>query len=726
MKTIKKTELLAPAGSYEAFEAALGAGADAVYVGGPDFGARAYAKNFTGEELLRAIRTAHIHGRKLYLTVNTLLKNKELTERLYDALLPCYEEGLDAVIVQDFGVLRFIRRTFPDLHIHASTQMAVTGAEGMKFLEELGVTRVVTARELSLGEISAMHRASSLEIESFVHGALCYSVSGQCLMSSILGGRSGNRGRCAQPCRLPYQVKDDRGRTVTREKDLCPLSLKDICTLDILPDIVDAGVFSLKIEGRMKQPEYTAGVTGMYRKYLDILENNREEYHVAEEDRQKLLDIFSRGGSCAGYYRQHNGPSMMAFSNEKKTGNVSVELKKRKEKVYGNLILFPESPAILELTSPARISVSLGEVQYAAGQPMEEARIRRQMEKLGTTEFMWGKLDIQMGDRVFVPVKTLNELRRTAFSLLEKELLDPWKRSQGIPPRYEPQETDTARKQPGDSGEIKFYASCETEEQASALCGNPLLTGLYLPFHVMKVCMEKGIQREKELYLAMPHVARGQAPEEYLRLAGQWLSEGMKGFLVRNLESYGILRARGYQDKCVADASLYIWNNEAAAFWKEEHILRATMPLELNEKELKHLNRRGSELLIYGYLPLMYSAQCVRKNLLRCDGRESFMILKDRYGKEFSSVCVCDPWKTGNTGPGRACYNILYNSLPYGLLKESRQAKKLGVSAFRLSFTTETGEEARKIFDKFSEAYFFDREISGMELTKGHFKRGAE
>lgn len=209
MKTIKKTELLAPAGSYEAFEAALGAGADAVYVGGPDFGARAYAKNFTGEELLRAIRTAHIHGRKLYLTVNTLLKNKELTERLYDALLPCYEEGLDAVIVQDFGVLRFIRRTFPDLHIHASTQMAVTGAEGMKFLEELGVTRVVTARELSLGEISAMRRASSLEIESFVHGALCYSVSGQCLMSSILGGRSGNRGRCAQPCRLPYQVKDD-------------------------------------------------------------------------------------------------------------------------------------------------------------------------------------------------------------------------------------------------------------------------------------------------------------------------------------------------------------------------------------------------------------------------------------------------------------------------------------------------------------------------------------
>ena len=203
------TELLSPAGSYESFEAAIGAGADAVYVGGPAFGARAYAQNFTQEELITAIETAHIHNRKLYLTVNTLLKNRELDDQLFEYLLPYYEAGLDAVIVQDLGVFSFIRRNFPDLDIHASTQMTVTGPEGMRFLEEKGATRVVPARELSLEEISAMHKASPLEIETFIHGALCYSYSGQCLMSSIFGGRSGNRGRCAQPCRLPYSVTMD-------------------------------------------------------------------------------------------------------------------------------------------------------------------------------------------------------------------------------------------------------------------------------------------------------------------------------------------------------------------------------------------------------------------------------------------------------------------------------------------------------------------------------------
>lgn len=305
--------------SYEAFEAALGAGADAVYVGGPDFGARAYARNFTQEELIRAIHTAHIHGKKLYLTVNTLLKNRELKERLYDSLCPLYEEGLDAVIVQDLGVFQFIRNNFPGLHLHASTQMTVTGPEGMKFLESQGATRVVAARELSLEELSAMHQASPIEIEAFIHGALCYSFSGQCLMSSMLGGRSGNRGRCAQPCRLPYQVRTPEAHHYKTQKDFCPLSLKDMYTLDLLPEIISAGVTSLKIEGRMKQPGYTAAVTGMYRKYLDILLNNSEPYHITDQDRQYLLDIFSRGGSCQGYYRQSNGPSMMAFTNDKKS-----------------------------------------------------------------------------------------------------------------------------------------------------------------------------------------------------------------------------------------------------------------------------------------------------------------------------------------------------------------------------------------------------------------------
>ena len=284
----------------EALKAAVSAGADAVYLGGAAFGARAYAKNLDEQEILSAIDYAHLRNRKLYLTVNTLLKEEELEEKLYPYLRPYYEQGMDAVIVQDMGVLKAVRSWFPDLDIHASTQMTVTGSAGARFLESLGATRVVPARELSFAEIQKIHRTTNLEIECFVHGALCYCYSGQCLMSSILGGRSGNRGRCAQPCRLPYQTAlccGENGRRSEKRKaqELCPLSLKDISTIEILPQILEAGVTSLKIEGRMKQPGYTAGVTSVYRKYLDLLfEKGAENYRVAEEDKRYLLDLFNR------------------------------------------------------------------------------------------------------------------------------------------------------------------------------------------------------------------------------------------------------------------------------------------------------------------------------------------------------------------------------------------------------------------------------------------------
>ena len=247
----REIEILAPAGSYESLKAAIAAGADAVYVGGNRFGARAYANNFSEEELLEAIDYVHLHGKKIYLTVNTLLKEKELERELYSYLLPYYRQGLDAVIVQDSGVLRFVREYFPSFPIHASTQMTITGADGARFMEEQGVERIVTARELSLKEIKEISEKTSLEIESFVHGALCYCYSGQCLYSSLLGGRSGNRGQCAQPCRLPYKVDG---------KTSYVMSLKDLCTVEFIPDLAEAGIYSFKIEGRMKKPEYVAAV----------------------------------------------------------------------------------------------------------------------------------------------------------------------------------------------------------------------------------------------------------------------------------------------------------------------------------------------------------------------------------------------------------------------------------------------------------------------------------
>ena len=473
------------------------------------------------------------------------------------------------MIVQDLGVFSFIKKCFPKLPLHASTQMTVTGSEGMRFLEEKGASRVVAARELSLEELKKMHMASPIEIEAFVHGALCYSYSGQCLMSSIFGGRSGNRGRCAQPCRLPYETTLTKGK-YKNSREICPLSLKDINTIEILPEILEAGVTSLKIEGRMKQPEYTAAVTSMYRKYLDILSScKRDAYHVEERDMKYLVDVFNRGGSCRGYYEMQNGPSMMAFENEKKTGNVSVEIIKRKEKIKGKLSLFSGSPAILEVSlGDICVCATGGEVQEAQNHPMDETRIRQQMEKLGNTPYAWEKLEIEMEKGIFVPVKVLNEVRREALALLEEACLEIKRREDGILPEPKAFRKNTP------SEKISLYVSCENQETAKMLLREVEMAGMYLPFRVMKNLLDEGVERGLEMYLSLPYIVRGEMPEGFLETAREWLSRGMKGFLVRNLESYGMMRRAGLEKLCVLDASVYAWNNESISFWKEEGVMR--------------------------------------------------------------------------------------------------------------------------------------------------------
>lgn len=715
-------ELLAPAGSYEGFEAVLGAGADAVYVGGAAFGARAYAKNFQEEELLRAIDVAHIHGKKLYLTVNTLLKNKELEESLYDYVLPYYRAGLDAVLVQDLGVMRYLRRKFPDLPLHASTQMTVTGAEGMKLLEKEGLTRIVGARELSLKELKWMHENSSLEIEAFVHGALCYSYSGQCLMSSIFGGRSGNRGRCAQPCRLSYQTARE-DHAYQNKKEFCPLSLKDMCTVDELPGLLEAGVVSLKIEGRMKQPEYAAGVTSIYRKYLDrLFAHGAENYAVEEKDRRFLVELFSRGGSCKGYLMQHNGPDMMAFSNEKKTGASEMQLKKCKEKIIGTLVLYTDLPSSLTVTyKDISITVSGENVQRAENRPMDEERIRKQLEKLGNTEFVWEDLQILMDDSVFVPMGSLNELRRDAVKELEIEILRKYRRSSEQPIEDRKESTFSQK----DKKNSSIMVSCETEAHLQAAMDFSEIKGVYLPFDLMKIAMKRK-NSDKDLYLAFPHMVRGSIPDTYIEQAEIWLQQGMKGFLIRNLESFAFAVRKGWEKYCVIDASLYTWNDEAISYFEDYDVLRDTVPYELNEKEIQHRNNRNSEMIIYGYLPLMTSAQCVRKNVYGCDRKEQYAFLKDRYGAEFKSRCYCYPWKMDTTGKKEYCYNIIYNSLPYGLLKDEKQILSMNFETLRLSFTIENEKETRKVLRAYIDVYCHDKKAVDLEGTRGHFRRGAE
>ena len=324
-----RIEVLSPAGSYDILTAVISAGADAVYLGGDMFGARAYAGNFNRDELIKAIDYAHLRDVKIYMTVNTLLKEDELDGKLIDYIAPFYEAGLDAAIVQDMGVFKTLKENFPSLSLHASSQMTVTGKYSAGLLEKLGASRIVTARELDLNEIKSIRESCNIEIESFVHGALCYCYSGQCLLSSFNGSRSGNRGRCAQPCRLGYEVIDENGNIINSKNSLYALSPKDMCALSILPKVIEAGVNSLKIEGRMKNVTYASKVTSLYRKYVDMyLEKGAKGYSVLSGDIDDLMDIYNRGAFTTGYYNSSKGKNMMSVARPNHMGTKALRVEK--------------------------------------------------------------------------------------------------------------------------------------------------------------------------------------------------------------------------------------------------------------------------------------------------------------------------------------------------------------------------------------------------------------
>lgn len=709
-------ELLAPAGSWEAMEGAIGAGADVVYAGGRLFGARAYAENFSEDELCRAIDYAHLRKCRFYLTINTLLKNREISEQLDPYLLPLYEQGLDAVIVQDLGVFAHIRRRFPDLPIHASTQMAVTGVHGAKMLEAAGASRIVAARELTFEELEKIREGTSLEIEAFVHGALCYSYSGRCLFSSMLGGRSGNRGRCAQPCRLPYQMGKKSGQL---------LSPKDICTLNLLPKILDAGVYSLKIEGRMKQPDYVAGVVSIYRRYLDDLDKGiRPDPGQLERDMGYLRDLFSRGGFCQGYFQGRPGPDMIAFKNEKKTGACQVKIRKRKEKIKGYLMLSSDSRAILEISSGDCAVTVTGEApQKAEKRPTARARISEQMRKTGETAFDFEDFRLEMEEELFIPVSHLNDLRRKGIQALEQALLQGYRRSALSLPGQTKEEQVCSGETPVGSGEtrISLEASCETLAQWQVLEGIKELRELFLSISLFeKICQEKGggyfreLSARRDWSLALPHMTRCWDLDWILRACGRALSYGCKEFLVRDLESFSLLAGEGWAGRCRLDASMYTFNDEAVDLWRAQGVAADMVPLELNQKEIAHRDNSMSSVMVYGYIPLMVSAQCLRKNTGRCDRQGRCLELKDRYDKVFPVQCYCG-----------SCYNIIYNSLPYGLPGYREILQGMGLHRFFMSFTVEDGACTEKVAHAFVRSYIQGGRIEEeFSFTKGHMKRG--
>lgn len=741
---------MAPAGNYKGFLGAIHAGADAVYLGGEKFGARAYADNFSGEEICQAISYAHLFGRKVYLTVNTLLKDTELSE-LAAYLTPFYEAGLDGVIVQDIGAFCLLRDTFPQLKLHVSTQMTVTGSYAAEMLKEMGAVRIVPARELSLKEIEKIKRDTGLELEAFIHGAMCYCYSGQCLFSSILGGRSGNRGRCAQPCRLPYQIIES-GRY---KKAAYPLSLKDLCSISFLPKLIEAGIDSFKIEGRMKKPEYAAGVTAIYRKYVDLYyEKGSAEYAVEQADLEDLSNLYVRSEIQDGYYFKRNGADMVTLFSSSYNGSDDRLLSAVREryldaplrkKIKIKAVFRTGEKAALTFSgigaeSDMTVTVYGNPVEKANKQPITEENIKSSLQKLGNTFFYTEERNIlvSLSEDAFYPLKEINLLRRQGIEALmnafcagqkqaakeEKEKKIYVSAEESSKNRYLQELSGKTIKEPF------FHVIVSTKEQLDAVVHTAVLVEiLYLELDMQELTADKICSLKKQfvkegrqvsVFIALPYIMREK--DITVLNASLPLLQAADGCLLRNMEAVRWLEGLHYKGRLRTDAGVYCFNQASLNFWLAR-VEGCCLPYELNKREYENLSAgiaaNRLEKAVYGRIPLMITANCIAKTCGQCskttaETKNRVFHLKDRYQKEFPARVRCGQ-----------CYNVIYNSVPLSLHDMAAEGK---IShPMRLDFTVETGEETSEIL------HFFARVCKKKQgqppyqaYTLGHEKRGVE
>ncbi len=784
-----KYELLSPAGSFEALKAAVSAGCDAVYVGGNMFGARAFANNFSKEELFDAIDYCHTYGKALYLTVNTLLKNNEIDDELYEYIRPLYEAGLDAVIVQDLGVLNFIKNNFPDLEIHASTQMTVLGENFANELKKMGVARVVTPRELSLKEIKNIYDNTNMEIETFIHGALCYCYSGQCLMSSVIGGRSGNRGKCAQPCRLPYSIDNEEGEYY--------LSPKDLCSLKLLPDLLEAGIYSLKIEGRMKSPEYVATVTSIYRKYIDLYEKNgKNRYIVDENDINKLLDIYNRGGFTEGFFKKQNSsdiiftkkPNHMGVSagiitkisgnniyfnntidlnkndvlefrlknkeyisfnlgndfkkNSKCTGYLYKKNIKNINELYSKEIFRTKNNALsvdlidgklrlqgyilIKENKNVMFEISLGDIKVleyfdipskAQKQELTKDVIIKQLNKTGNELFNFEQIEVELDSGLFLPMGALNQIRRITLDKFKQIWLNAFKRDNKSNESNYKISINENNEILGD----EYSALVSTKEQLSEVLNYKEINNIYVEQSAFEYDELESLCKiirnaNKTPYLALPYITRYVFLKELRTNIKFYLKNDYEGYMFRNLETYFMFKNEDISLKdIIFDSHIYTFNNYSYEYYKDLGAKLLTASYEHNLKDLKAMEKKLMEVNVYGYIPVMQSANCIMKTTSKCKTNFnnktelSVNILKDRLGNEFKYICNC-----------RYCYNIIYNNVPLSISDEILTLSNYGFRKFRLNFTIESANETRKVL----ELYFNDKSDNISDYTKGHLKRG--
>jgi len=692
-------ELLSPAGSPEAVIAAVQNGADAIYMGMGNFNARRGAKNFTDEEFERAVRYCRVRGCKVYVTLNTLVNDREVEDALRAARFAA-ETGADAILVQDLGLAGAIRKYLPDMPLHASTQMSLHSLEGVQAAAELGLTRAVLARELNLEEIRYISRNAPIETEVFVHGALCFCHSGQCYMSALIGQRSGNRGMCAQPCRLQYSLG---GRM-----DDHPLSLRDNCLVDRLQEIEEAGVTCVKIEGRMKRPEYTAIVTRIYSNAL------RERRQPSKEELDDLEKAFSRQGFTQGYF---NGDQKDMFGVRGEPDKDAEKLftlarkgysegERRRVPVHFYTVAAKGRPIqAIAFDDEGHKAVAAGPVpEKARGQGLTAAYLTEQMFKTGGTPYNCVENKAQAEPGLYLPAAAINELRRSLVSQLsEQRGKPPVRRVERIPskPKGRPQGTDPS-----------MIFQVLTAEQLTPELAALKPKHLYVPLPVMAenfALLEPFAANGTTPVAVLPRVVTDSETAEVRRMLEQVFDYGVGEALVGNLGHARLARSVGM--KLRGDFGLNIFNSLSVDALRELGFLSATASFELRIAQIRDLSKTlDLEMIVYGRLPLMVSDQCIiRHSSGRCSCQTPGE-LADRMGAVFPVVKEF------------GCRNVIYNAHKLYLADKAEDLYTAGLWGTRMLFTTESPRECLEV----AKVYLGQSDYQPNVLTRGLYYRGVD
>lgn len=685
----KGMELLAPAGGMAELIAAVQSGADAVYLGADMFSARAGAGNFSEEQLKNAVEYAHFYGVKVHCAINTLIKEKELQTAIDTAIMAA-KSGVDALIIQDIGLAKHLRKVLPTIELHASTQMTVTSLEGVKYLEKQGFSRVVLARELSMAEIEKIVKGAKAEIEVFVHGAICMSYSGQCLMSSILGGRSGNRGRCAQPCRLCYDLLENGKET----ESAYVLSPKDMALIKHLRSLKNIGVASLKIEGRLKSAEYVSAVTGVYRKYIDSFER------VSQEDITELKNAFSRSGFTDGYFKGQLGGDMMSHKNPANNSG-STFTKEATDRANGKTVRRIPITIYATLNDGEPLSVTAYDnegncvnvqgtekAQKAINTPITSERICEQLGKLGGTNFIAEEINADVNGETTVPIKEINQVRRDMCEALWCERVKMTK--------VQVVNTPLIVKELRKTTVPYLTATARTEAQARAIISAGSIKRIYVSPEVADKLTEDS---DCEIVTRVSDIL---CDEDIVTDNGMVPS-------VAAIEKYGTKATYG-------DFRLNIFNSLTANAF--DSLKCVTLSPELNLHEISdivnHTENVETEIIGYGRIPLMIMRNCPIKAMGKCQKNSDIYSLRDRKNMEFPIICQ------------KGCRAILLNSKPVFTADIIEEITNTNVNAIRLDFTVESPQECKDIVNKYTRALAGDV-ITPMEentFTRGHLRRG--